>query len=145
MNPSKKDRCTLIELERAIKPLMPKHFADIRYQIKQAYTFVKMTLSSRGALGIDYIEKRELRTFLVALKQRLEYLNAFKNYQGQKPGEVVNVNDFVANKAFVEKWGLKIAVPVKQFDGLKKNGVVTFDDMCDWSCRVYYDKEGDKF
>ena len=35
-------------------------------------------------------------------------------------------------------------IPVKAFDPLKKNGVVYFNEMCDWVCKLNYDKEGDK-
>lgn len=37
-----------------------------------------------------------------------------------------------------------MSIPVKAFDALKKNGVVTFNDICDWSCKLNYEKDGDK-
>ena len=80
----------------------------------------------------------------MALKIRFEILDAFKKISGQKQNEPVDVNDFIANKKVIEKWSKPIPIPVKVFDPLKKNGVVNFNEMCDWACKLNYDKEGDK-
>ena len=145
LKPAKNNRVVLLELEKWLKTLIVKNFQESRLQIKGAYTFVKTQISQRGALGIDYIERPELRAFLVALKIRFEILEFFKKeISGQKQNEPVDVNDFIGNKKIIEKWTKPMPIPVKAFDPLKKNGVVYFNEMCDWACKLNYDKEGDK-
>ena len=113
IKPAKSNRVVLLELEKWLKTLILKNFQESRLQIKGAYTFVKTQISQRGALGIDYIERAELRAFLVALKIRFEILDAFKKISGQKQNEPVDVNDFIANKKVIEKWSKPITIPVK--------------------------------
>ena len=113
IKPAKNNRVVLLELEKWLKTVILKNFEESRLQIKGAYNFIRYHISNRGVLGIDYIERTEFRAFLVALKQRLELLDAFKKISGQKPNEPVDVNDFIANKKIIEKMTKPIPIPVK--------------------------------
>lgn len=145
INSSKKDRCTQAELERGLKTIITTNLNECKHQIGKAYNFTKFVVSSRGPLGIDYMEKKELRAFLVALKQRFEYLHVFKNVTGQKSQENIEISEFIANKILIQKWVGTIQVPNKEFENLKKNGTVNFNDMCEWSCKTNFERDGDKF
>jgi hypothetical protein len=135
----------LHELERGLKTVITKHYNECKLQISKAYLFTKTVVSSRGLLGIDYIEKKEFRAFLVAIKQRFEYLHVFKNVTGQKNLEFIEFDEFIANKILIKKWVETIEVTNKEFESLKKNGAVNFNDMCDWSCKLNFEIDGDKF
>ena len=44
----------------------------------RAFQFAKNAVPGKSKYGQDYIEKREFRIFLLALRQRFEYYQAFK-------------------------------------------------------------------
>ena len=81
-------------------------------------------------LGLDYIEKKELRAFLVSLRIRLELLHGF-----EKNGEdFIELTEFMFKKAMLEEWSGKIVVPLKEYTNIaKKHGKVTLNDVCDWA------------
>lgn len=46
--------------------------------VTQAFQFARMYTKGTGKYGDDYLEKRDFRIFLIALKQRFEFHIAFK-------------------------------------------------------------------
>jgi Ca2+-binding EF-hand superfamily protein len=53
--------------------------------------------------GPDHIDKQEFRLFLVALTQRLEYLQAFNKLDAGGNGSI-DIAEFMTAKDLVEKW-----------------------------------------
>ena len=63
---------------------------DAKPAIMRAFQFAKDFCPSKKSnkYGNDYVEKREFRVFLVALRQRFEYLQAFKRIDTGNDGRI---------------------------------------------------------
>lgn len=69
----------------------------------RAFQFAKDYVPGKDQYSVDYIEKKEFRIFLVALRQRFEYFEAFKRIDTGNDGRI-DVNEFIAAQPLVEKW-----------------------------------------
>ena len=92
----------------------------------------------------DYIQKSEFRIFLVALRQRFEYWQAFKRIDAGGDGRI-DLQEFLAAKLMIEKWVGKMADPVAEFKSIDLNGggQILFDEFCDWSIQKNLDLDDD--
>ena len=68
-------------------------------------------------MGIDYIDKEEYRTFLVTLKLRLDFIDAF----GKSGEEKIDSTEFNVNRGIVEKYAGKMQNPRSEFTEFAKN------------------------
>lgn len=67
------------EAEEGIKNVIKlRELYDAKPAIMRAFQFAKNAVPGKSKYGQDYIEKREFRIFLLALRQRFEYYQAFK-------------------------------------------------------------------
>ena len=70
---------SLAETEKGIRDVIKlDNLFDAKPAIMRAFQFAKDALPGKSKYGADYIEKKEFRIFLVALRQRFEYFQAFK-------------------------------------------------------------------
>jgi Ca2+-binding EF-hand superfamily protein len=76
----------------------------------RAFQFAKDALPGNTKYGADYIEKKEFRIFLVALRQRFEYFQAFKRIDASGDGKI-DLNEFMKARNIIEKWVGKIDDP----------------------------------
>ena len=94
-------------------------------------------------MGKDYLEKRELRVFLIALRQRFEYFQAFKKIDTGGDGRI-SLREFKSAELAIEKWVGPIQ-PEAEFQAIDKNkgGFILFDEFCEWSIKKALDLEDD--
>jgi hypothetical protein len=65
---------SLAETEKGIRDVIKlENLFDAKPAIIRAFNFSKNALPGKSKYGADYIEKKEFRIFLVALRQRFEY------------------------------------------------------------------------
>jgi hypothetical protein len=68
---------SLAETQKGIRDVLKSdHLFDSKPAIMRAFQYAKDYVPSKkpGGYGSDYIEKKEFRVFLIALRQRFEYL-----------------------------------------------------------------------
>jgi Ca2+-binding EF-hand superfamily protein len=106
---------SLAETEKGIRDVIKlDSMFDAKPAIIRAFNFAKDALPGKISYGADYIEKKEFRIFLVALRQRFEYFQAFKRIDSGGDGRI-DVQEFIAAKDIVEKWVGKMEDPYREF------------------------------
>ena len=107
-------------------------YLEIKPAIDLAFIAAKNAVPN-SASGPDAVDKQEFRLFLVALTQRLEYLEAFNKLDAGGNGSI-DQQEFTNSKELLEKWVGPID-PVAEFANLDKSGTgqVDFDEFCMWS------------
>ena len=107
--------CSLAETEKGIRDVVRlDNLFDAKPAIIRAFNFAKDSIPGKSQYGADYIEKKEFRIFLVALRQRFEYFQAFKRIDSGGDGRI-DLNEFVASQKIIEKWVGKMSDPEKEF------------------------------
>ena len=136
---------SLAETEKGIRDVIKlDNLFDAKPAIMRAFNFAKDALPGKSKYGADYIEKKEFRIFLVALRQRFEYFQAFKRIDSGGDGRI-DIHEFIAAKNIIEKWVGKLDNPEKEFKQIDRNGggQILFDEFCDWSCKKNLDLDDD--
>ena len=89
----------------------------------RAFQFAKNAIPGKKGdqYADDYIEQREFRIFLVALKQRFEYWEAFKIIDTGGDGRI-DLTEFISAKAIIEKWVGPIKDMEAEFKAIDENG-----------------------
>ena len=110
----------------------------------RAFQYARMYTKGTGKYGDDYLEKRDFRIFLVALRQRFEYLVAFKQIDTGED-QRFDYKEFEAALPQIQKWVGPIDNPKKVFKDIDKNkgGQILFDEFCEWSIKKKLDLEDD--
>ena len=110
----------------------------------RAFQFAKKYSKGKSKYSDDYIEKREFRTFLVALRQRFEYFVAFKKVDTGND-QRIDYNEFLAAKPLIEQWVGKIQNPQAEFQQIDMDGhgQILFNEFCDWSAQKNLDLDDD--
>ena len=82
---------SLAEIDKGVRDVLQcDDMFDAKPAIMRAFQFAKdfCPAKSNNKYGPDYVEKREFRVFLVALRQRFEYLQAFKKIDSGGDGRI---------------------------------------------------------
>ena len=82
---------SLAEVDKGIRDVLRSdHLFDAKPAIMRAFQYAKDYVPSKksGNYGSDYIEKSEFRVFLIALRQRFEYLQAFQRIDTGGDGRI---------------------------------------------------------
>lgn len=97
---------SLAEVDRGISTAIKSdELFDAKPAILRAFQFAKDYKKSKkpSKHGDDYIEKKEFKVFLVALRQRFEYLQAFKRIDTNGDGRI-DFEEFSHTREITEKW-----------------------------------------
>jgi len=90
--------CSLAEIDKGIRDSIGiSELFNAKPAIIRAFTFAKDYCPGKPGQKYvnDYIEKREFRVFLVALRQRFEYLMAFRRVDLDDDGRI-DIEEFKA-------------------------------------------------
>ena len=95
--------------------------------------------------GPDYISQQEFRIFLVALKQRFEFWEAFKKSDSENDRRI-SLQEFSACLGQIEAWVGEIVDAEIEFNIIDKSGIgeILFDDFCKWALHKHLDKDTDE-
>lgn len=136
---------SLAETQKGIRDgLQLDDLFEAKPAIIRAFNFAKDAIPGKAKYGADYLEKKEFRIFLVALRQRFEYFQAFKRIDSGGDGRI-DLMEFMGARKIIEKWVGKMADPEKEFNTIDTNGggQILFDEFCDWSCKKNLDLDDD--
>ena len=106
---------SLAETQKGIRDgLQLQDLFEAKPAIIRAFNFAKDAVPGKNTYGADYLEKKEFRIFLVALRQRFEYFQAFKRIDSGGDGRI-DLMEFMASRKIIEKWVGKMDDPEKEF------------------------------
>ena len=136
---------SLAEIDKGIRDVIQlDEVFDAKPAIMRAFQHAKNAVASNSKYGDDYIEWREFRIFLLALRQRFEYWEAFKKIDDGGDGRI-DLEEFTNAKEAIEKWVGPIEDPAAEFASIDTNGggQILFDEFCDWSIKKDLDLDDD--
>ena len=143
---------SLAEMDKGIRDVIKLDAVfDAKPPIIRAFQLAKNAVPAKPgklASGLnpdDYLEWREFKIFLKALRQRFEYFEAFKAIDQGHDGRI-SLQEFTAAKPLIEKWVGPIADAKKEFSLIDANGggQILFDEFCDWSVKKGLDLHEDE-
>ena len=131
-----------IQLEKYLKlPNVVKN----KGPVKLAFNAACAKNSTKGREKDDsLLEWLEFRPFLVYLRQYFEYWVMFEKVD--KSGDhKINLDEFKKALPLMEKWGVKIDDPEKEFQKIDTNGEgsVSFEEFCEYAIKKSLDLEED--
>ena len=82
--------------------------------------------------------------FLVALRQRFEYLQAFRRIDNDHNGKI-EIDECLQARQMIELWVGPIEDMEAEFKSIDTNngGFILFDEFCEWSIKKNLDLEDD--
>ena len=136
---------SLAEFDRGIRDILnlPEIF-KIKKVIIRAYQAAKNKYKGKSKYSDDYLEWMEFRISLVYLRQYFEYYVMFCRTDTSGDHKI-NFEEFKNAIPSLEKWGVKINDPKKEFDSIDTNhgGSIMFDEFCQYAIQKNLDLEDD--
>ena len=131
-----------IQLEKYLKlPNVVKN----KGPVKLAFNAACAKNSTKGReIDDSLLEWLEFRAFLIYLRQYFEYWVMFEKVD--KSGDhKINLDEFKKALPLMEKWGVKIDDPEKEFQKIDTNGEgsVSFEEFCQYAIKKSLDLEED--
>merc|ERR1711892_1177953 len=119
---------------------------DYRPAINRAFHFSRDVHTSANTHGDDYLEFREFRLFLQAVRQFFEYYQAFDRIDTGDDNRV-SKEEFTSEviKETIERWVGPIESMEAEFIKIDKNGggQILFSEFVDWALEKNLDIEDD--
>jgi len=138
--------CSLAEVDKSVRDVLGiDAIFNAKPAIMRAFQIAKDSEKSKRAdIGDDYLELKEFRYFLLALRQYFEYWNAFMRVDSDGDRRI-NIEEFRAAKDKIEVWVGPIADMDKEFKKIDLNGggQILFDEFCKWAIKMNLDLEDD--
>jgi hypothetical protein len=102
--------------------------------ISRAFISSKKSKLKRYINSEDEMEKNELRSFLVYLRQYTEYFEMFDLIE-TIDSKKIKFYEFSSALPVLSKWGIEIEDPKSAFDGIdiEGNGEILFQEFCHWA------------
>jgi len=138
---------SLAECDKAMRDVICiDELFDAKPAIMRAWQIAKNCTKSKRSdgHGDDYIEFREFKFFLCALRQYFEYFVAFSRVDADDDRRI-NLEEFTAAQELMEKWVGPIEDAEAEFGNIDLNegGVVLFDEFCKWAITKALDLDDD--
>jgi Ca2+-binding EF-hand superfamily protein len=122
------------EAENGLKGILDEDaVAEAKPAIKSAFNYARTYCKGAAKYSDTNVDKAELIIFLLAFKQRMEYLQAF-NIIDQSGDNKIDLNEFLAAKDKITKWIGPIDNLESEFKNIdtKNIGKITFKEFCQW-------------
>ena len=131
-----------VQLEKYLKlPNVVKN----KGPVKLAFNAACAKNSCKGReIDDNLLEWLEFRTFLIYLRQYFEYWVMFEKVD--KSGDhKISLEEYKKALPLMEKWGVKIEDPGKEFQTIDKNneGAISFEEFCEYAIKKSLDLEED--
>lgn len=136
---------SLAETQKGLRDVIKDpDLSEAKPAIMRAFQYARLFTKGTGVHGDDYMEKRDFRIFLVALRQRFEYLVAFRKIDAGGD-QKFDFKEFAAALPQIEKWVGPIKDPKEEYKIIDANGSgkILFDEFCDWAIKKKLDLEED--
>ena len=117
---------------------------DLKPVIMRAFMSAKNKVKSESKVGDDYVQKSEFRFLLKYLRQYYEYFMAFKAIDKGGDGRI-SQPEFVAASPIMQKWGIDMKDPIKQWKSADKDGKgqILFIEFVEWATKISLDTDFD--
>jgi len=128
---------SLAEVDKGIRDVLALDaLFNAKPAIMRAFQYAKDWSEGDGKYGPDFIEFKEFRILLVALKQYLEYWEAFGKVDTSGDGRIT-IDEFSAAVDLISSWVGDIPNPDAEFLRIDANrgGFILFNEFCDWAIR----------
>ena len=136
---------SLAEFDRGIRDVLniPQVFRTKKV-INKAFKEAKIKQKAKSKHSNDYVEWMEFRIILVYLRQYFEYYVMFCRVDTSDDFKV-DLREFKKAMKTMEKWGVNVTDPEKEFKSIDKNnsGSIMFEEFCDWAIKKNLDLEDD--
>lgn len=136
---------SLAELDKGLRDSLqiPVLF-DLKKVLMRAFQAAKNKVPPKTKYSEDYLEWLEFRICLVYLRQYFEYYVMFCRVDTSDDFKI-NLEEFKKALPTLEKWGIKITDPQKEFNLIdtNKGGVIMFDEFCKYAIKKNLDLEDD--
>ena len=136
---------SLAEFDRGVRDVLnlPNIFS-LKKVLIRAYNASKDKIKGKSKHSKDYVEWLEFRILLVYLRQYFEYYAMFCRIDTSDDFKV-DINEFKKALPILEKWGVKISDPEKEFNSIdtNKSGSIMFDEFCEYAIKKNLDLEDD--
>ena len=136
---------SLAELDKGLRDVLHCYqIFECKPTIIRAFTAAKDAVANKKPHGDFYIDRSEFRLCLLYLRQYFEYFQAFSRVDVDDDRRI-DRNEFIANKAMIERWVGPIKNADATFKEIDKNagGFILFDEFCEWAIRKNLDLEDD--
>eukprot|EP00092_Neocalanus_flemingeri_P105206 GFUD01134808.1.p1 GENE.GFUD01134808.1~~GFUD01134808.1.p1 ORF type:complete len:186 (+),score=39.30 GFUD01134808.1:175-732(+) len=138
---------SLSEITKGVRDVL--NLGDIFYcrpAINRAYHYARSVAKAKKKHDDDYLEFREFRFFLQALRQFFEYYQAFSRIDSGQDGRI-SKEEFLSDniKQSIETW----VGPIDDMEGefakidTNKGGQILFSEFVDWALEKNLDIEDD--
>ena len=136
---------SLAEFDKGLRDVLqlPDIFKLKKVSLR-AFQAAKTAVKSSSKYGDDYVGWLEFRIILVYIRQYFEYYVMFCRIDTSDDFKI-NLEEFKKAIPILEKWGVKISDPVKEFNKIDTNhgGVIMFDEFCSYAIQRNLDLEDD--
>ena len=136
---------SLAEFDKGLRDVLklPDIFKLKKVSLR-AFQAAKTAVKSSSKYGDDYVGWLEFRIILVYLRQYFEYYVMFCRIDTSDDFKI-NLDEFKKAVPTLNKWGVKIDDPVKEFNKIDTNhgGVILFDEFCSYAIKKNLDLEDD--
>jgi len=136
---------SLAEFDKGLRDVLklPDIFKLKKVSLR-AFQAAKTAVKSSSKYGDDYVGWLEFRIILVYLRQYFEYYVMFCRIDTSDDFKI-NLEEFKKAVPTLNKWGVKIDDPVKEFNKIDTNhgGVILFDEFCSYAIKKNLDLEDD--
>ena len=136
---------SLAEFDKGLRDVLklPDIFKLKKVSLR-AFQAAKTAVKSSSKYGDDYVGWLEFRIILVYLRQYFEYYVMFCRIDTSDDFKI-NLEEFKKAVPTLNKWGVKIDDPVKEFNKIDTNhgGAILFDEFCSYAIKKNLDLEDD--
>ena len=136
---------SLAEVDKGMRDVvcLPALFA-LKPVLMRAFTAAKTKVKSTSKYGDDYITKGEFRFLLKFLRQYYEYWVAFDKIDTDDDRRVSHA-EFIQAKHVLEKWGIDMSQPEKQWKEADRDGggQILFNEFVAWAIKKNLDLDDD--
>ena len=112
---------SLAEVDKGLRDALAlDEIFDCKPAIMRAFQATKNSCKSKNTHGADYVERKEFRLLLLALRQYFEYYQAFARIDTSDDSRI-SKEEFMQGLDKIQEWVGEIENPEEEFDNIDSN------------------------